>query len=129
MKKTNQIFIISLLLFFAGVNSQLCGQVKEVVIHQDSIIQKIVSIKKEIDTNRYTSQYYTIQLYYGNYTKAQRIVSEFKEYFPNIETSLVFETPNYKVRIARLKDLEEVNILLEKIKKIYPGAFVLEPNN
>ncbi len=128
MKKNRQIFIISFL-FFVGLSLQLCGQAKKVVIHQDSTIQKLVSIKKEIGADRYSAQYYAIQLYYGNYTKAQEIISEFEINFPDIETSLVFETPNYKVRVGRLKNLNEVNILLEEIKKKYPSAFILEPNN
>ena len=117
------------LLLSGGIASQVFGQDTLVQINQDSKIEQLVAIKKELDSERYNAQYFAIQLYYGNYTAAQNIVRGFSEKFEEIETSLVFETPNYKVRVGRFKDINKANILLEEIKKTYPGAFLLEPNN
>ena len=117
------------LLLSGGIASQVFGQDTLVQINQDSKIEQLVAIKKELDSERYNAQYFAIQLYYGNYTAAQNIAQAFSEKFEEIETSLVFETPNYKVRVGRFKDINKANMLLEEIKKIYPGAFLLEPNN
>ena len=117
------------LLLSGGIASQVFGQDTLVQINQDSKIEQLVAIKKALDSERYNAQYFAIQLYYGNYTAAKNIAQEFSEKFEEIETSLVFETPNYKVRVGRFKDINKANILLEEIKRIYPGAFLLEPNN
>ena len=117
------------LLLSGGIASQVFGQDTLVQINQDSKIEQLVVIKKELNSERYNTQYFAIQLYYGNYTAAQNIAQAFSEKFEEIETSLVFETPNYKVRVGRFKDINKANMLLEEIKKIYPGAFILEPNN
>ena len=109
--------------------SQVFGQDTLVQINQDSKIEQLVAIKKALDSERYNAQYFAIQLYYGNYTAAKNIAQAFSGKFEEIETSLVFETPNYKVRVGRFKDINKANMLLEEIKKIYPGAFLLEPNN
>ena len=117
------------LFLFGGFSLQLFGQENKIQIIQDSTIQRLVEIKKTVNSMEYNTQYYAIQLYYGNYTAAKEIISGFSEKFEGIVASLVFETPNYKVRIGRFKDLNKANVVLEEIKKTYPGAFLLEPNN
>lgn len=92
-------------------------------------VKKLISLKKEINEKVFNAQYYAIQLYYGNNTAAERILKEFKVTFPEWETELSFETPNYKVRVGRFKDLNVANQKLEEIRKKYPSAFLLEPNN
>ena len=94
------------LLLSGGIASQVFGQDTLVQINQDSKIEQLVVIKKELNSERYNSQYFAIQLYYGNYTAAQNISQAFSEKFEEIETSLVFETPNYKVRVGRFMSCE-----------------------
>ena len=127
--KKNKFYALLSLLLLGGAASNVFGQTKTVIINQDAKIERMVEIKKKIDSERYDAQYYAIQLYYGNHTAAKNIVREFKKKFPDTVTSLIFETPNYKVRVGRFKDINKANILLEEIKKTYPGAFLLEPNN
>ena len=128
MRKNKYAALLSLMLI-GGFTSKVSGQSKPVVINQDTKIERMVEIKKKIDSERYNAQYYAIQLYYGNHTAAKNIVRDFELNFPDTETSLIFETPNYKVRVGRFKDIIKANIMLEEIKKTYPGAFLLEPNN
>ncbi|MDB2457229.1 SPOR domain-containing protein [Flavobacteriaceae bacterium] len=126
MKKQNTLLF---LLLICGSISPIFGQENKVQINQDPKIEELIKIKKSIDSEQFSDQYYAIQLYYGNYTAAIKIVEDFNLNFEGIETSLIFETPNYKVRVGRFKNLNKANLLLEEIKKTYPGAFLLEPNN
>lgn len=126
LKKQNTLLF---LLLICGLISPTFGQENKVQINQDSKIEELIKIKKSIDSEQFSDQYYAIQLYYGNYTAAKKIVEDFNLNFEGIETSLIFETPNYKVRVGRFKNLNKANLLLEEIKKTYPGAFLLEPNN
>ena len=45
-----------------------------------------ILIDRKIEVNKaiFDSQYYAIQLYYGNYTAAERILNEFNANFPVI---------------------------------------------
>jgi flagellar basal body P-ring protein FlgI len=126
LKKQNTLLF---LLLICGSISSTFGQENKVQINQDSKIEELIKIKKSIDSEQFSDQYYAIQLYYGNYTAAKKIVEDFNLNFEGIDTSLIFETPNYKVRVGRFKNLNKANLLLEEIKKTYPGAFLLEPNN
>ena len=67
MKKNKYSALLSLLLI-GGFASKVVGQSKPVVINQDTKIERMVEIKKNIDSERYNTQYYAIQLYYGNHT-------------------------------------------------------------
>ena len=63
------------------------------------------------------SSFYTIQIYYGDLKEADSILKIFSEEFEEIETSLIFETPNYKVRVGNFKTIIDASKNLEKNKK------------
>ena len=115
------------LLLSGGIASQVFGQDTLVQINQDSKIEQLVAIKKTLDSERYNAQYFAIQLYYGNYTAAKNIAQAFSGKFEEIETSLVFETPNYKVWVGKFRTRIEADRELVKVKKLFPNAFLFTP--
>jgi len=114
---------------FIVLSSTIYAQEKPSKIETSTEVKTLIERKIEINKTVFEHQYYAIQLYYGNNTAANRILTEFKANYPDWEAELSFETPNYKVRIGRFKDLNVANQKLEEIRKIYPSAFLLEPNN
>ena len=109
--------------------STIFGQSKNLDIEMSDEIKKLLSLKVLINKDKYENNYYAIQLYNGNYEKAKKIQIEFKSKFPDWETNLSFETPNYKVRVGNFKELIEASRKLDFIRKLYPSAFLLKPNN
>ena len=95
-------------------------------LEEDSIVKKLILKKKEIDSEEYESNYYTIQLYYGNYLVAKEILDEFKTNYPEWKASIIFETPNYKVQVGDFKNYYVSISKLNEIKKKYPSAFLLK---
>ena len=95
-------------------------------LEEDSIVKKLILQKKEIDSKEYESNYYTIQLYYGNYLVAKEILGEFKINYPEWKASIIFETPNYKVQVGDFKNYYVSISKLNEIKKKYPSAFLLK---
>ena len=115
--------------FIIFISSISFSQTREIEINQDSLITKLMMIKKEIDTEAYRNKFFTIQLYYGSYEVAKDILEEFRLNFPEWESKISFETPNYKVQVGRFKNYYySINKLLE-IKRNYPSAFLLEIKN
>ena len=100
-----------------------------VKVEQDELIKKLLTLKKEIDNETYASQFFTIQLYYGKYEVAKRIIKVFKKNYPEWDVDLSFETPNYKVQVGRFKQYYNALEKLNEIKKGYPGAFLLTLKN
>ena len=113
---------ISLLL----TTPKLIAQSGIVKIEQDSIITQLMDTKIKIDTENYTSKFFTIQLFYGDNERAQKLYENFKENYPDWEADLSFETPNYKVQVGRFKEYYFGLNKLNQIKRAYPAAFLLE---
>jgi len=109
--------------------STVFSQSKNLDIEMDEEIEKLLSLKILINKNKYEKNYYAIQLYSGNYEKAKEIQLDFKMKFPEWESKLSFETPNYKVRVGNFKEFLEASKKLDFIRKLYPSAFLLRPNN
>ena len=119
-----------LILSFSLINCALTyAQSENLIVIEDSLISKLMSVKKEIDRDSYESQFFTIQLYYGNFIEAEKVFEKFKENFPEWKSELSFETPNYKVQVGNYKDYYFGMSKLREIKSTYPSAFLLEIKN
>ena len=109
--------------------STVFGQSKNLDIEISEEIERFLSLKIMVNENKYENNYYAIQLYSGNYKMAKKILSEFKIKFPEWESILSFETPNYKIRVGNFKEFLEASKKLNYIRELYPSAFLLKPNN
>ena len=96
-------------------------------VEQDSLISKLISLKKKINKDIYATQFYNIQLFNGEYEKSLEIKKSILLKFPEEMTNLSFETPNYKVQMGPFRDYRKAIDLLKLIKKVYPAAFLIEP--
>ncbi len=128
MKQYIQFSLIYIFLS-TGTGSTVFAQENVSNITTSAAVERLITQKKEVNKMVFNAQYYAIQLYYGNNTAAERILAAFKINYPEWEAELSFETPNYKVRVGRFKDLNLASQKLEEIRKEYPSAFLLEPNN
>ena len=117
-----RIIILIFNYLFLLISHPLVGQ----EINQDSSINKLLKLKTDYNKKIYESSFYTIQIYYGDLKEADSISKVFSQEFEEIKTSLIFETPNYKVRVGRFKNLIDASRNLEKIKRKFSGAFILK---
>ena len=53
-------------------------------------------------------------------------IQDFKETYQDVKSELIFETPNYKVRIGEYKDINIASKSLERIRRVYPGSFIIK---
>ena len=117
-------FFIPIIVFFLS-NSIMSAQ-DESVVYNDTVTKKLFQIKKDYSKRMFESTYYTIQIYYGSLEMADSILNDFRETFEEIKSNLIFETPNYKVRIGEYKDINVASQKLEGIRRIYPGSFIIK---
>jgi len=125
MKNSKFFIVIGMFLFsFWDISAQ-----DEDVHYNDSITKKFFQIKKDFSKKTFESTYYTIQIFYGSLDEADSIYMDFKKNYEDVKSELIFETPNYKVRIGEYKDINVASQSLEKIRRIYPGSFVIKLSN
>jgi|TARA_B100001093_G_scaffold171637_1_gene164471 hypothetical protein len=115
----------TLLSLFILCNSSVNAQ-DENVMYNDSLTKNLFQIKKDYSKRIFESTYYTIQIYFGSLNQADSILNDFKENFEEVKSNLIFETPNYKVRIGEYKDINVASQKLEGVRRIYPGSFIIK---
>ena len=117
-------FLISLILFF--LSHSIANAQDENVIYNDTLTKKLFQIKKDYSKSIFESTYYTIQIYFGDLKNADSILIDFQENYEGVKSELIFETPNYKVRIGEYKDINVASQKLEGIRRTYPGSFIIK---
>ena len=117
-------FLISLMLFF--LSHSIANAQDENVIYNDTLTQKLFQIKKDYSKRIFESTFYTIQIYFGDLKNADSILIEFQKNNEGIKSELIFETPNYKVRIGEYNDINIASQKLEGIRRTYPGSFIIK---
>ena len=116
-------FLISLIIF---LSHSIANAQDENVIYNDTLTQKLFQIKRDYSKRIFESTYYTIQIYFGDLKNADSIIIDFEENYEGIKSELIFETPNYKVRIGEYKDINIASQKLEGIRRTYPGSFIIK---
>ena len=112
---------ISVCLFSISANSQ-----ENSIRYNDTLTKKFYNLKKEYSKKVFESTFYTIQIYYGGLKEADSVLENFRENYQEIKSNLIFETPNYKVRIGEYKDINIASQKLEEIRRIYPSSFIIK---
>ena len=112
---------ISVCLFSISVYGQ-----ENSIRYNDTLTKKFYNLKKEYSKRVFESTFYTIQIYYGGLEEADSILEDFRKNYQEIKSNLIFETPNYKVRIGEYKDINIASQKLEEIRNIYPSSFIIK---
>ena len=122
MSYKNQLLLA--ITFVLGASLQnLKAQEGTVNIIQDIKITKLLEYKKDpriVDL-------YRIQIYTGSRKTAFEKLEEFKSVFTDIETTILYDTPNYKILVGSYRTRLEVDNALVAIKKEFPAAFKTKP--
>lgn len=100
------------------------AQQGSISINQDKNIEKLLEAKKEL--NKDSNDYYKIQIYSGDRSKAESSQSNFNSSFA-WPSKIVYETPNFKIWVGNFRSRLEADRALQKIKEKFPSAFIFKP--
>ena len=114
------------LLCFFGISNIMIAQEGAITIKQDLKIDSLLNKKIELDRKRFANEYFTLQLYYGNLSKAKKTLEVVREKFSDIPAEINYDNPNYKVQAGRFKNKINGLKILDTLKQIFPSAFLLK---
>ncbi|MFS4418714.1 SPOR domain-containing protein [Maribacter sp. 2307ULW6-5] len=73
------------------------------------------------------TEYYRIQVGFGDANKAQKIKSNVEVDYPDLPSRIDFDSPTYRVRLGRFKTKLEAERKFNEVRKKYPDAMLLKP--
>lgn len=117
---------LALLLTVCSLYSSYSQEVKTV---QNPKFQELLKIKQSINYSLPIDDSYKIQLYYGDSDSAKKELLNFKRDFKDIEVTVIYTNPTYKVWAGNFKLRIYAEKALIDIKKKFPTAFILKANN
>jgi len=100
-----------------------------VSIEQDEKIKYLLKERKRLLKSGALKTHYTIQVISGELTTARETLQKCRSRFPDFKSNVVYETPNYKVRVGEFRNKLEADQALVAISEKYAGAFVIKPEN
>ncbi|WP_419213762.1 SPOR domain-containing protein [Maribacter sp. X9] len=115
---------ISTLLFAVCFAHVSYSQGAQVNIQQDDKIDKLLEIYKSALSS---TEYYQIQVGFGNSSKAQEIKSNVEIDFPELPSRIDFDSPTYRVRLGKFKTKLEAERKFNEVRIKYPDAMLLKP--
>jgi len=108
--------------------SKAIAQQSNVSVIQDSRFEQLLSEKRKINSSITVNDKYKIQIFYGDNEKARKTLNEFRREYKNLDGTIVFESPTYKVWVGNFKSKIEAERNLQEIRKKYPYALMINPN-
>lgn len=92
----------------------------------DELVKDLVERHKRIGLLKQTTSGYRIQLYFGSErSKASEIKTDFSTNFSSTPAYLLYQQPNFKIRVGDFKTRMEAFAFLESIKEFYTTSFIV----
>ena len=114
------------ILFFAPKNLQ--AQDVKTTVQQDPKFEQMLAEKRRINSSIMVNDRYKIQVYNGDSENAKKTLIDFKKEYKNLDGTIVFSTPAYKVWVGNFRSRIEAERNLGDIRKKYPNALLIKPN-
>jgi len=104
------------------------AQDQNLTLTQDPKFDQLLNDKRKINTSLTTNDTYKIQIFSGKSEEAKKTLTDFKREYSNIDGTIIFNTPNYKVLVGNFKTRIEAERNLAEIKKKYKSVFLIKPS-
>ena len=116
------------LIVFVFLTSNCFAQSGKTTINQDPRFEQLLNEKRKINSSITIDDRFKIQIFTGDSETSKQELQEFRKKNKDIDATIVFNTPIYKVWVGNFKTRIEAEKKLNDFKKKYPNAFLIKPN-
>ena len=102
-------------------------QQTDIEISKSEVFKNLLNLHKNASEEKHNIDYYSVQIYNGNYKDADSIYNFCQNVFVSDSIFLFYETPNYKVQVGKFWDKMKAQKKLKEIQKKFKSAFILKP--
>lgn len=99
-----------------------------VTVSQDSKFENLLKEKRRINSSITVNDGYKIQIFNGESEESKKILNDFRKQFKNLDGTIIFNTPFYKVLVGNFKSRVEAERNLAELRKTYSSALIIRPN-
>ena len=124
---TRKAFFISVTLLIFAFNAT--AQDGNITVNQDYKFEQLLNEKRKTNVSNAVNDRYKIQIFSGESDKAKNTLNQFRQEFSELDGTIIFFTPNYKVWVGNFKTRIEAERNLIAIKKSYTTVHLIKPNN
>ena len=108
--------------------SKMNAQDQNISLNQDPKFEQLLNEKRKINTSLTVNDSYKIQIFNGSSENAKKTLTEFKQGYKDIDATIVFNTPNYKVWVGSFKTRIEAERNMANIKNKYKNVILIKPS-
>ena len=115
--------LLTVTLFTCGilVSSAQQGRLS---IEEEAGIEALLELYKNSDSDE---GYYTIQVGFGNYNRAERLKREVEVDFPSWYSRIIFDSPTYRVQLGKFRTKLDAERAFLEVRQKYPASLLLKP--
>ena len=128
MRFLSKTYPLLLVLLLSSITIKIEAQNVNLTLNQDPKFEQLLTEKRKSNPNLSYNDRYKIQIFNGVSETAKKTLSEFRQEYKNLDGTIIFNTPNYKVWIGNFRTRIEAERYLVDIKKNYKSVFLIKPN-
>lgn len=119
-----QLLLFSILFSTAKMGAQNSN----LTVNADPKFEQLLTEKRKLNINLNYTDRYKIQIFNGVSENAKKTLSEFRQEYKNLDGTIIFNTPNYKVWIGNFRTRMEAERYMIDLQKKYKNVFLIKPN-
>lgn len=121
----NNIQFLALISFFL-IKMNLVAQ-NALPLDEAKDLSSLIQLKSELSKKSELKEFYRIQLHSGSRVEAEKIIKEFDSKNLQLDSDIIYETPNFKVWVGFFRNKLNAEHLYKELKEDFPKAIIIKP--